>query len=135
MQLHMEECTTGMPLLMLAVFAPQDGMCRMMLKWATLENQLGGSSEAGGKMKSTGTQFWLSPNTGATNSSGFSALPGGNRFDNGTFNYLGSWGYFWSSTSAVTNNAGGIYLYYDLSNLGRIVVTKRDGISVRCLRD
>ncbi|MFN6072835.1 MAG: fibrobacter succinogenes major paralogous domain-containing protein, partial [Bacteroidota bacterium] len=46
-------------------------------EWTTLTTELGGESVAGGKMKSIGTAYWNSPNTGATNESGFSALPGG----------------------------------------------------------
>ena len=54
-------------------------------------------------MKSTGTieagtGLWYAPNTGATNSSGFTALPGGTRYWNGYFSYLGSTANFWSST-------------------------------------
>lgn len=54
-------------------------------EWTTLTNFLGGDGEAGRKMKSMGTTYWQSPNTGATNESGFSALPGGYRGFNSSF--------------------------------------------------
>ncbi len=60
---------------------------------------LGGDLTAGGKMKETGTVHWVTPNTGATNESGFTALPSGARSDmDGTFNFLGQYGFYWSST-------------------------------------
>lgn len=67
-------------------------------EWDTLVNYLGGDSIAGGKMKESGTTHWLSPNTGATNSSGFTALPGGIRHLSGTFMYIGHAGFWVSST-------------------------------------
>ncbi|MFM7700496.1 MAG: fibrobacter succinogenes major paralogous domain-containing protein, partial [Bacteroidota bacterium] len=71
-------------------------------EWTTLENQLGGSSVAGGALKSTAMQptsgGWNSPNTGATNSSGFTALPGGLRNHFGVFSYVSGNGCWWSSS-------------------------------------
>ena len=104
-------------------------------EWTSLATFLGGESVAGGKMKSTGTQYWQSPNTDATNSSCFSALPGGNRSNAGIFNYKGIQGLWWSSTE---NNVGGAW-YRGIDNnagsLGRSDFTKLAGYSVRCVKD
>nr|NQU93850.1 hypothetical protein [Bacteroidota bacterium] len=86
-------------------------------EWTVLTDHLGGTGVAGGKMKSTRTApdphpRWNSPNTGATNTSGFSGLPGGTRSTNGTFYYLGNFGYFWSSTEHSTTYAWGRNLGY-----------------------
>ena len=63
-------------------------------EWTTLETTLGGDPVAGGKMKVAGTTRWTTPNTGATNESGFAGLPGGTRNNNGTFSNVGSNGYW-----------------------------------------
>jgi len=105
-------------------------------EWATLETTcLGGTSVAGGKMKVTGTSTWVSPNTGATNTSGFAGLPGGLRFNDGSFVDVGSAGYWWSSTES--NAAGAWYrvLPFFNSSIIKGSFNKRFGISVRCLRD
>ena len=67
-------------------------------EWTELTDYLGGTSVAGGKLKETGTTHWTSPNTGATNETGFTALPGGYRGSNGSFGGIGSNGYWWSAT-------------------------------------
>jgi uncharacterized protein (TIGR02145 family) len=67
-------------------------------EWTILTDYLGGESVAGGKMKSVGTAYWNSPNTGATNESGFTGLPGGYRSNGGQFFDVGGRGYWWSST-------------------------------------
>ena len=103
-------------------------------EWSTLENFLGGDSLAGGKMKEVST-LWASPNTGATNSSGFSALPGGTRWSFGRYfdlNYLGGW---WSSTEVDSYSIKGRYLNFNLNKSCRIDIDKRCGYSVRCIRD
>ena len=105
-------------------------------EWTTLTTTLGGTSAAGGKMKMAGTTRWTTPNTGATNSSGFAGLPGGGRYGLGTFNFFGGYGYWWSSTEGDTTNAWYRYLYYGFSNVDRfITINKAYGFSVRCLRD
>ena len=91
-------------------------------------------------MKSTGTieagtGLWHAPNTGATNSSGFTGLPGGYRNYDGTFDDIGYYGYWWSSTEYSTNYAWYRCLYYNDGNVNRDANDKRDGFSVRCLRD
>ena len=105
-------------------------------EWETLVNELGGSNKAGGKMKETGLTHWKSPNEGATNSSGFTALPGGTRWEvNGTYMWLGESAVFWSSTQYDGTNAW----WTDLSSLwGYSLITwmdKLQGASVRCIKD
>jgi uncharacterized protein (TIGR02145 family) len=104
-------------------------------EWTTLATSLGGESVAGGKMKSTGTQYWLSPNTDATNSSSFSGLPGGSRYDGGTFGLIGNYGYWWSSTEGSTGSAWVRNLLYGRGGVYRLNYDKTDGFSVRCVRD
>jgi uncharacterized protein (TIGR02145 family) len=104
-------------------------------EWSTLITYLGGDSVAGGKMKATGTALWLSPNQGATNSSGFTGLPGGYRYYNGTFLSIGNVGFWWSSSEYDTTNAWSRYLSSNSGIAYRNNINKVDGFSVRCLRD
>jgi len=103
--------------------------------WTALTNNLGGESVAGGKMKETGTTHWNSPNTGATNSSGFTGLPGGYCYNYGTFGWFGYAGYFWSSTQFSTSDAWGRSLGYNYALFYRDYDFKGNGFSVRCLKD
>lgn len=104
-------------------------------EWTTLTTYLGGTAVAGGKMKST-SDLWSTPNEDATNNSNFSGLPGGSRYDDGTFYDVGSLGGWWSSTEYSSTNAWYRFLYY---SLGSVFVdyfySKQVGRSVRCLRD
>jgi uncharacterized protein (TIGR02145 family) len=94
------------------------------------------SSTAGGTMKSTGTQYWLSPNTDATNSSGFSGLPGGFRDYQGKFYGVGNSGAWWSSSTKYNSDAAWLRsLDYNVGNVMRGLNYKTVGFSVRCLRD
>jgi uncharacterized protein (TIGR02145 family)/uncharacterized repeat protein (TIGR02059 family) len=101
-------------------------------EWNTLLTFLGGESIAGGKLKETGFLHWQNPNTGATNETSFTALPGGSRRNIGLFNYLGSNGDWWS----VTEGFG--YLDYSMFNsyihVGIGNVQKESGLSVRCIQ-
>lgn len=90
---------------------------------------------AGGKMKSTGTQYWSIPNTDATNESGFSGRPGGGRYNGGTFSDVGSVGRWWSSTQTSMTMAWYRGLDYSSGGVNRNDYFKVDGFSVRCLRD
>jgi len=101
-------------------------------EWQTLNNYFG-NSVAAGEMKTT--TLWNSPNTGATNSSGFTALPAGYRADNGIFFEIGVSGDFWSSTVTTTGNARIRYLYYEYPNVLGLNFVFRSGCSVRCVRD
>ena len=104
-------------------------------EWTELTDYLGGTSDAGGKLKETGTTHWASPNTGATNETGFTALPGGYRYLDGTFVSIGYYGYWWSATEYDTNYARRRGMYYNHSGVYRTNSHKELGFSVRCLRD
>ena len=91
------------------------------------------STLAGGPLKSTSQ--WTAPNTGATNSSGFGALPGGDAVSTGGFLNQGNQGYFWSSTSFSTSNAWYRRMSYSSTNFSRLNDSKKDGFSVRCVQD
>lgn len=98
-------------------------------------NRFGGISKAGGAMKVPGMVIWPSPNTGATNESGFSALPGGFRDFNADFRLANSNGYFWTSSSSIN----GEYIVLILHNAEYLGIVDwgqpSTGASVRCMRD
>ncbi len=102
-------------------------------EWTKLENYLG--SDAGGKLKEPGTSHWNDPNTGATNSSGFTALPGGYRYHNGSFYRIVYRGYWWSSTSDASHLAWTRRLSSDDTDLDRHSENKQEGFSVRLVSD
>ncbi len=103
------------------------------VEWTTLIDYLGGEDVAGGKMKEVGTGHWQGPNTGATNESGFTALPGGFRHSYGTFYSVGSHGFWWSATEDGSSRAWYRYLYFDYANVYRYSLDKSFGFSVRCV--
>jgi len=105
-------------------------------EWTTLTTYLGGTFVAGGKMKENCTTLWASPNTGATNESGFSGLPGGNRWNsNGVFYNLGSYGNLWSATQYDATNAWVRSLSFDDSTVAHNYINKSYGVAVRCVKD
>jgi uncharacterized protein (TIGR02145 family) len=103
--------------------------------WQALVDYLGGSGVAGGKMKEAGTTHWSPPNAGATNESGFTALPGGYRDEGGFFLGMGLGAIFWSSTEYLSYNAWDRSLYYNHSEVNRNYDNKQIGFSIRCVRD
>ncbi len=103
-------------------------------EWTELTDYLGGTSDAGGKLKETGTTHWNSPNISATNETGFTALPGGYRNNDGSF-YIGSRGYWWSATKLGANDAWYRRMFYNASSVDRYYDDKELGFSVRCVRD
>ena len=89
-----------------------------------------------GKLKEIGTAHWSSPNTGATNESGFTVLPGGSRDEGGNFYNLGSNASFWSTTAWDSDPVAWMrYLKYNGSSVGRYGGCNPRGFSVRCLKD
>ena len=101
-------------------------------EWTELTDYLGGQKKAGAKMKSK--EGWSDGGNG-TNSSGFSGLPGGHRTTNGTFDAIGLYGDWWSSSEASTYDAWRFNLNWLGSVGGRVESNKERGFSVRCLRD
>ncbi len=121
-------------------------------EWKTLEMCLGISKEdsdkngfrginEGGKLKESGTGYWQSPNTGGTNESGFTALPGGVRDDLGTFNLIGLNGFWWSATMDTASpywlppRAWGRRLDNIRASIIRAQGNYLTGKSVRCVKD
>ena len=115
--------------------APEGYHIPLENEWRILIDYLGGQTVAGGKMKATGTALWESPNIDATNSSGFIGLPGGCRLNDGTFFSIGNLGLWWSSLEKDTHNAWYLNLYFIAGVANRIDDNKRNGFSVRSLRD
>jgi uncharacterized protein (TIGR02145 family) len=101
-----------------------------------LVTYLGGDTIAAGKLKQQGTEYWLSPNTGATNLSGFTALPGGYRFNRGgTFHSMGSNGYWWTTTQSIELYAWSKRIYWYFTHADYNHDLKTLGFSIRCIKD
>jgi uncharacterized protein (TIGR02145 family) len=105
-------------------------------EWKKLINYLGGDNTAGGQLKATGLTYWKSPNAGATNASGFTALPGGFRELDGSFQAQGYGTYFWSSTDDLNFGVEivGVGTYDKTTGLSG-AGAKWDGFYVRCIKD
>ena len=87
-------------------------------------------------MKEAGLEHWISPNTGATNESGFTGFPAGGRHnDGGSLFIMGYNGDFWSSSGATSYTAWYRKLDYNCSNVYRLIFAKPSGFSIRCLGD
>ena len=106
-------------------------------EWTILISYLGGENAAGAKLKEMGISHWNTPNAGATNESGFTALPGGSRDSFGTFGSIGNNGYWWSATehNSLTTNADIWYLNNNDNTAQSGYKLKASGYSVRCVKD
>jgi len=104
-------------------------------EWNTLVNYLGGKNVAGDKLKEAGINHWPSPNSNASNLIGFTALPGGFYGYDAVFRYVGSRGFWWSSTEYDASNAIYRYMGYEASGLYPEINYKVTGASVRCLKN
>ena len=105
-------------------------------EWHVLYYFLGGHAVAGGKLKESGTSHWLSPNDGATNESGFTALAAGYRDYRGQFVPLGHYACWWLSNEGFSAKLAVSWslecnseLCFDAQD------TKAQGLSVRCIKD
>lgn len=124
------------------ILAPQGWHVPSDTEWFTLTTFLGGGSVAGGKMKSTDINFlvWFSPNTAATNESGFTGLPAGWRIvinNNRDFEFIGQYSFWWSSSEDVTqpSRAWSRFLSYENDNASRVNYDKVFGMSVRLINN
>jgi uncharacterized protein (TIGR02145 family) len=106
-------------------------------EWETMKSFLGGEIGTGGKVKEVGTTHWSSPNTGATNETGFTAVGGGYRNFDGNFVSFGVSSPYWSSTENLINTAWGWGQSLSTNNadMGRNGFDKPDGCAVRCIKN
>lgn len=104
-------------------------------EWQALVDTLGRNSVAGGKLKEADTFLWAGPNTGATNESGFSALPAGYRRSNGEFQNIDRIASFWSSHANESILAWHRTLSYRRQDIRRVYYDEQYGFSVRCIKD
>ena len=105
------------------------------VEWTALTTFLGNTGVAGGKLKESGITHWSSPNEGADNSSGFTALPGGNRNYAMNFTLFSFRAFFWSTTENDATNAWDRYLEYNTTFVVRNQTSKASGFSIRCVKD
>ncbi len=117
--LNYEAAITACPL---GWHLPSSNECQLLIDY------LGGNVVAGGKLKQLGVELWNNPNTGASNESGFNALPGGASAPSSSQKMLGQW---WSSDEAAT----AFRLVYNSASMYSIDINTNIGCSVRCLRD
>jgi uncharacterized protein (TIGR02145 family) len=104
-------------------------------EWTALTDFLGGLSIAGSKMKDVGLDYWLTPNLGATNTSGFTGQPGGFRDSDGTFAGISADGHWWSKSESNETNAWSVILDFDDKAARKLNAPKGSGYSVRCVKD
>ncbi len=104
-------------------------------EWELLRDNTGGENKAGGNLKEKGTTHWNSPNTGATDAYGFTALPGGERYQDSDYAYLGINNNFWSTTIGPGTNPFGIRMYNDSEIFHISEFHKGRGLSVRCVKN
>jgi len=102
-------------------------------EWEQLLMYLG--DDAGCKLKEKGTMLWCSPNTGATNETGYQARPGGHRYIDGNFYDVGVIGYWWSATETEADTAWSRYITCIYCNLIEAIDREDLGFSVRCVKD
>ncbi len=104
-------------------------------EYTELINHLGGSAEANGKLRATGSEYWTQ-NSSATNESGFTALPGGRiLWGNATFSPAGTYAFIWSSTGSDENNGNSVVIASNNLHVNQYIYYKVDGNSVRCVHD
>jgi len=104
-------------------------------EWTTLSDYLGGESVAGGKLKEAGNQHWKSPNTNATNSFDFTALPGGYHNANGSYNLIGEFSRWWTSSAGEIVDSWFWYIGYNSGEIFSRKNARNSGFSVRCIKD
>jgi uncharacterized protein (TIGR02145 family) len=104
-------------------------------EWTTLTTYVGGESIAGGKLKEPGLTHWQNPNTVDDNNTGFTALPGGIRDFDGAFDYIGDYGYWWTSSAVDSSDSWYRFMFYSFTDCYSTHFNKKSGFSVRCVKD
>jgi uncharacterized protein (TIGR02145 family) len=104
-------------------------------EWTTMITFIDSYGYDGGYLKETGTIHWQAPNEGATNSTGFTALPGGSRYIDGNFKDIGILGCFWSPNDQSGASDRYFFMGYSYSYAGWLWDSKKNGFSVRCIKD
>lgn len=118
----------------LGLLAPTGWHIPSDAEWNILITYLGGYSVAGDKLREKGTAHWDSPNEGATNASGFTALPGGCR-QGMNFDMIGGNGFWWSSTKFGSDYVWYMQMAHGFSGVNRDKTWEESAMSVRCLRN
>jgi len=103
--------------------------------WDILINYIADDEEIGGMLKEAGKTHWYTPNTHATNETGFTGLPGGARFKGGSYGNQRYYGYWWTATKYSETGAYSIGLYYYDSDLSKSGNNFQSGFSIRCVKD
>ncbi len=103
--------------------------------WTTLTGYLGGEKVAAGKLKETGKTHWIETSPETTNSTGFTALPGGSRMSYGPFNFIGTHGVWWSSEEKSLGNAWLHSMLCNGNDLFTVDYDKMFAVSVRCIKN
>ena len=120
-------------------FAPTGWHVPSETEYTILINFLGGNSIAGGKLKETGLIHWESPNTGATNSSGFNAFGAGWRNSDGSFYFIKYYGFYYTNTLGLDNQDSNMYLsvYYDstVGQMSHYESNKNLGVPIRLVKN
>lgn len=117
------------------VLAPKGWHVPSLEEWKVLIEFLGGEKNAGGKLKEVGTDHWTTPNGGADNSSGFTALPGGGRQETFDFLAIGYKAWWWTSTKKNLLKSYYIQVNYKLPTVNIYTIENFSGLSVRCIKD
>jgi uncharacterized protein (TIGR02145 family) len=107
-------------------------------EWKILQDYLGGAKISGGKLKEAGTKHWANPNKGATNSSGFTGVPGGMRFRSGVFGSMGFVSYMWSSGFKKVDGTDSPWFRLVTSSeqsINHSDYSEANGFSVRLIKD
>jgi len=116
--------------------APKGWHVSTYADWTMLTKFLGGNKKkVGGNLKETTSLHWINPNKKASNSCGFLALPGGYRFYNGKFGFIGESGAWWTATEYDTTEAWSICIRNTDSEIIELMGVKANGFSVRCVKD
>jgi len=104
-------------------------------EWKLFRDNTGVENKSGGNLKEKGTNHWNSPNTGAIDAYGFTALPSGERYEDGDYVYLGINNNFWSTSIGPGTDPYGVRIYNDGEEFHMSEFHKGRGLSVRCIKN